>query len=187
MARSRVYRHGPDVRCPDCGSNWMRRDGFTNGKQAYGCGDCRRRYVPAGRLSASGRSGQGAGHCHVHRREQFERHRTGVGPQRGGGAGLGGKGGRQALNQLRRLCTSGNSFYDANPVGRRRCYGSVPGSPRREVSRLRQLDASGRLHQRQTGLRLRRLPTATFPWAPIGVRALRSRSGALPCTPTGAV
>ena len=46
MARSRVYRH--DVRCPDCGSNWMRRDGFTNGKQAYSCGDCRRRYVPHG-------------------------------------------------------------------------------------------------------------------------------------------
>ena len=46
MARSRVYRH--DVRCPGCGSNWMRRDGFTNGKQAYSCGDCRRRYVPQG-------------------------------------------------------------------------------------------------------------------------------------------
>ena len=45
-ARSRVYRH--DVRCPDCASNWMRRDGFTNGKQAYSCGDCRRRYVPQG-------------------------------------------------------------------------------------------------------------------------------------------
>ena len=46
MARRRVYRH--DVRCPDCGSNWMPKDGFTNGKQAYRCGDCRRRYVPAG-------------------------------------------------------------------------------------------------------------------------------------------
>ena len=33
MARARVYRH--DVRCPDCGSNWMRKDGFSNGKQAY--------------------------------------------------------------------------------------------------------------------------------------------------------
>ena len=46
MARSRVYRH--DVRCPDCGSNWMRKDGFTNDKQAYSCGDCGRRYVPQG-------------------------------------------------------------------------------------------------------------------------------------------
>ena len=46
MARSRVYRH--DVRCPDCGSNWMRKDGCTNGKQAYSCGDCRRRCVPEG-------------------------------------------------------------------------------------------------------------------------------------------
>ena len=46
MARGRVYRH--DVRCPDCGSNWMRKDGFSNGKQAYSCGDCQRRYVPEG-------------------------------------------------------------------------------------------------------------------------------------------
>ena len=46
MARSRVYRH--DVRCPDCGSNRMRKDGFSNGRQAYSCGDCRRRYLPGG-------------------------------------------------------------------------------------------------------------------------------------------
>ena len=46
MARRRVYRH--NVRCPDCGSNWMRMDGFSNGRQAYSCGDCRRRYVPGG-------------------------------------------------------------------------------------------------------------------------------------------
>ena len=46
MARSRVYRH--DVRCPDCGSNWMRKDRFANGRQAYRCGDCRRRYIPGG-------------------------------------------------------------------------------------------------------------------------------------------
>ena len=26
----------------------MRKDGFSNGKQAYSCGDCRRRYVPDG-------------------------------------------------------------------------------------------------------------------------------------------
>ena len=25
-----------------------RKDGFSNGKRAYSCGDCRRRYVPAG-------------------------------------------------------------------------------------------------------------------------------------------
>lgn len=35
MARSRVYRR--DVRCPDCGSNWMRRDGFTNDKRQGLC------------------------------------------------------------------------------------------------------------------------------------------------------
>ena len=46
MVRARVYRH--DVRCPDCGSNWMRKDGFSGGKQTYNCGDCGRRYLPEG-------------------------------------------------------------------------------------------------------------------------------------------
>ena len=43
MARRRVYRH--DICYPDCGSDWMRRDGFSNGRPAYSCGDCRR-WVP---------------------------------------------------------------------------------------------------------------------------------------------
>ena len=38
MARSRVYRH--DVRCPECGSNWMPKDGTSKGRQVYHCGDC---------------------------------------------------------------------------------------------------------------------------------------------------
>ena len=46
MVRRRVYRH--DVRCPDCSSNWMRKDGLFSGKQAYRCGDCGRRYLPEG-------------------------------------------------------------------------------------------------------------------------------------------
>ena len=46
MARARVYRH--DVRCPDCGSNWMRKDGFSGGRQRYCCGDCQRRCLPDG-------------------------------------------------------------------------------------------------------------------------------------------
>ena len=46
MVRRRVYRH--NVRCPDCGSNRMRMGGFSNGRQAYRGGDCRRRYVPDG-------------------------------------------------------------------------------------------------------------------------------------------
>ena len=46
MVRARVYRH--DVRCPDCGSNWMRKDGFSGGKQRYCCGECQRRYLPEG-------------------------------------------------------------------------------------------------------------------------------------------
>ena len=46
MVRARVYRQ--DVRCPDCGSNRMRKDGFSGGKQRYCCGDCQRRYLPEG-------------------------------------------------------------------------------------------------------------------------------------------
>ena len=46
MARRRVYRH--DIRCPDCGSNRMRRDGFSNGRPAYRCGDCQHGYAPGG-------------------------------------------------------------------------------------------------------------------------------------------
>ena len=30
MAKSRTYRH--DVRCPNCGSNWMPKDGFSGGR-----------------------------------------------------------------------------------------------------------------------------------------------------------
>ena len=46
MARRRVYRH--HIRCPDCGSNWTCRDGVSNGRQAYSCGDCCLRYVLGG-------------------------------------------------------------------------------------------------------------------------------------------
>ena len=46
MARSRVCRH--DIRCSHCGSNRMRKDGFASGRQAYRCGDCRRRRAPGG-------------------------------------------------------------------------------------------------------------------------------------------
>ena len=41
MARQRTYRH--DIRCPQCGSNWMRKYGHVRGKQSYSCGDCGRR------------------------------------------------------------------------------------------------------------------------------------------------
>ena len=44
MARSRVYR--PEISCSECGSHWMRKNGFTNGRQAYRCGDCQRGYAP---------------------------------------------------------------------------------------------------------------------------------------------
>ena len=44
MARPRVYHH--DVRCPECGSNWMPKDGTSKGRQVYHCGDCGRRTIP---------------------------------------------------------------------------------------------------------------------------------------------
>ena len=44
MARPPVYRH--DVRCPECGSNWMPKDGTSKGRQVYHCGDCGRRIIP---------------------------------------------------------------------------------------------------------------------------------------------
>lgn len=46
MARSRVYR--PKTSCPECGSNRMRKDGFTNDRLAYRCGDCQRGYASPG-------------------------------------------------------------------------------------------------------------------------------------------
>ena len=46
MAGSRSYRH--DIRCPHCGSNWMRKDGHSRGKQTYRCGDCQHRHTPSG-------------------------------------------------------------------------------------------------------------------------------------------
>ena len=33
MARPRVYRH--DALCPKCGSNWVKKDGHSRGKQMY--------------------------------------------------------------------------------------------------------------------------------------------------------
>ena len=33
MAKARVYRH--DALCPKCGSNWVKKDGRSRGKQQY--------------------------------------------------------------------------------------------------------------------------------------------------------
>ena len=44
MARPRVYRD--DARCPECGSNWMPKDGTSKGCQVYHCRDCGRRTIP---------------------------------------------------------------------------------------------------------------------------------------------
>ena len=44
MAHPRVYRH--NVRCPECGSNWMPKAGTDQGRQVYRCGDCQRYYTP---------------------------------------------------------------------------------------------------------------------------------------------
>ena len=44
MARPCVYRH--DVRCPECGSNRIPKDGASKGQQVYHCGDFGRRAIP---------------------------------------------------------------------------------------------------------------------------------------------
>ena len=44
MALPPVYRH--DVRCPECGSNWMLKDGTSKGRLVYYCGDYGRRTTP---------------------------------------------------------------------------------------------------------------------------------------------
>ena len=38
MARPRVYRH--DAICPKCGSNWVKKDGHSRGKQQYKRNHC---------------------------------------------------------------------------------------------------------------------------------------------------
>ncbi len=44
MARKRIYRH--DIRCPECGSNWVCKNGHKkNGKQKYICNDCNRYFT----------------------------------------------------------------------------------------------------------------------------------------------
>ncbi|MEO2083668.1 MAG: helix-turn-helix domain-containing protein [Desulfurobacteriaceae bacterium] len=42
--RPRTYRH--DVRCPDCGSNWCKKNGRQNNKQRYRCNECGRVFTP---------------------------------------------------------------------------------------------------------------------------------------------
>jgi len=41
---SKVYRH--DIRCIECGSNWVVKNGKQKGKQTYLCRDCNRRFTP---------------------------------------------------------------------------------------------------------------------------------------------
>ena len=51
MAGQRACRH--DMRCPHCGSNRMPKDGRSQGKRTYRCGDCKYRCAP-----------DGSRHCH---------------------------------------------------------------------------------------------------------------------------
>ena len=43
MARPRAYNH--DIRCPECGSNRMPKNGASPGRQVYRCGDYGRHYT----------------------------------------------------------------------------------------------------------------------------------------------
>ncbi len=42
MAKPRVYRH--DVLCPKCGSNWVKKDGHSRGKQQFKCNQCGKKH-----------------------------------------------------------------------------------------------------------------------------------------------
>ncbi len=42
MAKQRVYRH--DNPCPKCGSNWVKKDGHSRGKQQYKCNQCSKKH-----------------------------------------------------------------------------------------------------------------------------------------------
>ncbi len=42
MARQRVYRH--DNLCPKCGSNWVKKDGHSRGKQQFKCNQCGKKH-----------------------------------------------------------------------------------------------------------------------------------------------
>ena len=42
MAKQRVYRH--DNLCPKCGSNWVKKDGHSRGKQQFKCNQCGKKH-----------------------------------------------------------------------------------------------------------------------------------------------
>ena len=42
MAKARVYRQ--DTLCPLCGSNWVKKDGHSRGKQQFKCNQCGKKH-----------------------------------------------------------------------------------------------------------------------------------------------
>ena len=42
MAKARVYRQ--DTLCPICGSNWVKKDGHSRGKQQFKCNQCGKKH-----------------------------------------------------------------------------------------------------------------------------------------------
>ena len=52
-----VYRR--HVRCPECISNWIPKDGASEGHQVYHCGDCGRRAIPDAACQRPGAAGRG--------------------------------------------------------------------------------------------------------------------------------
>ena len=104
MARGRVYRH--DARSPHCRSTLRRAQEDAQGRlRGWPTGLQLGRLWAALRarrgLSPSWAGDEGAGLGDIYGRERLERHWAGVGVRRSGGAGLGEKGGRIALNRLR--------------------------------------------------------------------------------------
>lgn len=46
-----VKAYRDDIACPQCGSNWLPKAGFSRGKQTYRCGNCLYRFTPQGNRS----------------------------------------------------------------------------------------------------------------------------------------
>ena len=79
----------------------MRKDGFSNGKQAYSCGDCGGgRYVPDGAYRRPSAAVKEQGIELYLEGQHPERDWPGVGVQRAGGAGLGQKKGAGSLESF---------------------------------------------------------------------------------------
>ena len=100
MARPRVCLH--DVPCPECGSNWMPKDGTSKDRQVYHCGDCGRRTIHDAAYQRPGAADKERVLAMYSEGQFAECHRAHLWRQCPGGQQVGLKGGRAALSRMRR-------------------------------------------------------------------------------------